>query len=143
MRAIFTTGGVTRLSTCFRKKNGKLVTVSFEPPILNGVVGKATFSTSDEELIGLIKKSRLFGSAIFLLKEIETATTVQETPVIKDYRTLCSDTNEIVEVPTVVDIATAQNWLQSTHSAVFSARKAETIKAEAAKKYNTVFPNWN
>lgn len=142
MRAIFTTGGVARFSTCFRKKNGRLVTVSFEPPILNGVIGRATFSTSDEELINLIKKSKHFGSVIFLVKEFDTTPAEVETPKVKSYREMCSDAENIIEVVDVVDINTAQNWCQSTHGEVFSARRADTIQAEAAKKYNTVFPNW-
>lgn len=142
MRAIFTTGGVSRFSTCFRKKNGKLVNVSFEPPVLNGVVGRATFSTSDTELIELIKKSQYFGTAIFLVKEFDTTPTPVEAPKAKNYRDLCTDQENIIEEPNVVDIPTAQNWCQSTHGEVFSARKADTIQAEAAKKFNTVFPNW-
>lgn len=143
MSAIFYNGGKHRLSTCFKKANGSLVTVTFEPPVLNGIVGRATFTTSDEELISLIKNSRLFNTTIFLLKEWEE---VVETPKAetkeKDYKSLCTDPENIVEVASVVDINTAQNWCQSTHGEVFSARKAETIQAEAAKKYNTVFPNW-
>lgn len=142
MGAIFTTGGVARFSTRFRKKNGRLVTVRFEPPVLNGIVGRATYTTSDEELINLIKKSKHFGSVIFLVKEFDTTPAEVETPKAKSYREMCSDAENIIEVVDVVDINTAQNWCQSTHGEVFSARRADTIQAEAAKKYNTVFPNW-
>ena len=143
MTAIFYNGGNHRLSTCFKKSNGQLVTVTFEPPVLNGIVGRATFSTSDNELIELIKKSRLFGSTIFLLSEFEEvkAAPVEE-ETSKNYRDLCADPDNIIEEASVVDIATAQNWCQRTHGKVFSARKAETIQVEAAKQYNTVFPNW-
>ncbi len=47
----------------------------------------------------------------------------------------------IEEIAEVTSVATAVHWLQSTHSAVWSSRKAEDIKAEAASKYNTLFPN--
>lgn len=142
MNAIFYNGGNHRFSTCFKKADGTLVTVTFEPPVLNGIVGRATYTTSDDELIALIKKSRHFGNTIFLLQEWQTETTTAEEPAENDYKSLCNDPDNIVEEMSVVDIATAQNWCQRTHSAVFSARKAETIKVEAAKKYNTIFPNW-
>ena len=142
MNAIFYNGGNHRFSTCFKKADGTLVTVTFEPPVLNGVVGRATYTTSDDELIALIKKSRHFGNTIFLLQEWQTETTTAEEPAENDYKSLCNDPDNIVEEMSVVDIATAQNWCQRTHGAVFSARKAETIKVEAAKKYNTIFPNW-
>ena len=71
MSATFYNGGKHRLSTCFKKSNGSLVTVTFDPPVLNGIVGRATFTTSDEELISLIKNSRHYNSTIFLLKEWE------------------------------------------------------------------------
>lgn len=144
MNAIFYNGGKHRFSTCFKKADGTLVSVTFDPPVLNGIVGRATYSTSDEELIALIKNSRHFGSTIFLLSEWDNTPT--DTPAEdnqpKDYKSLCADADNIIEEPSVVDISTAQNWCQRTHSAVFSARKADTIKAEAAKKYNTIFPNW-
>lgn len=146
MNAIFYNGGKHRLSVCFKKANGSLVTITFDPPVLNGIVGRATYSTSDEELISLIKNSRHFNSTIFLLSEWEEAVpteTEDRENTAKDYTALCTDAENIIEEPSVVDVATAQNWLQSTHSAVFTARKAETIKIEAAKKYNTIFPNWN
>lgn len=143
MSATFYNGGKHRLSTCFKKSNGSLVTVTFDPPVLNGIVGRATFTTSDEELISLIKNSRHYNSTIFLLKEWEdVAQTKNIDDAPKDYKSLCADPDNIVEVASVVDVATAQNWCQSTHGEVFSARKADTIKTEAAKKFNTIFPNW-
>lgn len=143
MNAIFYNGGNHRFSTCFKKADGTLVTVTFEPPVLNGIVGRATYTTSDDELIALIKKSRYFNNTIFLLQEWEPVeATTAEDSAENDYKSLCNDPDNIVEEMSVVDIATAQNWCQRTHGAVFSARKAETIKVEAAKKYNTIFPNW-
>ena len=143
MTASFYNGGNHRLTLCFKKSNGQIVSVTFDPPVLNGIVGRATYTTSDEELIELIKNSRHYNSTIFLLKEWEE---VVETPntddAVKDYKSLCTDADNIIEEPSVVDIATAQNWCQRTHGKVFSARKVDTIKAEAAKQFNTIFPNW-
>lgn len=58
-----------------------------------------------------------------------------------DYAAMCNPESPIVSVDDVTTVATAVHWLQSTHSAVWSSKKIADIKAEAATKYNTLFPN--
>lgn len=144
MSATFATGGTQRLTITVRRANDRLEIINFEAPILFGNVGVAKYTTSDKEVISLLKKHNSFGSLFYLEKETEpTPTTAAEQPKVVDYKELCKDKENIVEELSVVDLATAQNWCQRTHATVFRARKAETIKQEAAEKYNTIFPNFN
>ena len=144
MSATFITGGVTSLTTTVKRADGSLVIIDFKAPILFGNVGKSRYTTSDKEVIECLKKHPSFGSLFYLEKETEPKVekVVEPTGVV-DYRTLCKNPDNIVEEFSVVDVATAQNWCQRVHGAVFRGRKAETIKTEAAEKYNTVFPNFN
>ena len=123
------------------------VRVIFTPVVMFGNTSHARYITSDKEIIEALKKHRDFNCFFFVEKEIEdevTAPTIeQEQPKVVDYKELCKDKENIVEELSVVDLATAQNWCQRTHGTVFRARKAETIKQEAAEKYNTIFPNLN
>ena len=144
MTVTFTTSRKSRL-LIFPRVGNKNVTVCFSAPALFGNVGKAEFTTSDKELIKALKANPMFGVEYFVKQEIvdEVATTVAEQAKKDvDYYALCDATKTIYEEDSVVDIATAQNWVQREHSAVFRARKAETIKEEAARVYNTVFINW-
>ena len=146
MTATFTTGGTTRLTTTVRRANGNLEVIDFAAPILYGNVGKARFITSDKELIALLKAHSSFGSLFVLEREEgdkEEAVVTTTEPKEIDYRDLCADKENIVVEPSVTDLATAQNWCQRVHGTVFRARKSDTIKAEAAEKYNTIFPNLN
>ena len=144
MSATFVTGGTQRLTTTIRRTNGRLEIINFEAPILFGNVGVARYITSDKEVIEKLKQHRSFGSLFYLQSETEEAPQLDSKQTKElDYRDLCKDKENIVEELSVVDVATAQNWCQRTHGTVFKARKAETIKAEAAEKYNTVFPNFN
>lgn len=144
MTAVFTTGGDTSLTVTIRRANGRLEIVNFEAPILFGNVGKSKYTTSDKEIAECLKKHPSFGSLFYLESEVvpEEATAVEDDGVT-DYRAMCANQEGIVEELSVVDVATAQNWCQRVHGAVFRGRKADTIKAEAAQKYNTVFPNFN
>ena len=144
MSAIFTTGGASRLTTTIRRANGRLEVINFEAPILYGNVGKPRYITSDKEVIERLKQHPSFGSLFFLEKESEPVIAKVEEPTNgTDYTSLCKDTDNIIKELSVVDVATAQNWCQRVHGTVFRGRKAESIKAEAAEKYNTVFPNFN
>lgn len=144
MSATFTTGGASRLTTTIRRANGRLEVINFEAPILYGNVGKSRYITSDKEVIERLKKHPSFGSLFYLEHETEPEVAKAPEPTgITDYNTLCKDADNIIEEFSVVDVATAQNWCQRVHGTVFRGRKVETIKAEAAEKYNTVFPNFN
>lgn len=118
--------------------------VLFTAPALFGNVGKAEFTTNDKALIEVMKKSPMFNVEYFVKEEIadEVAPIAEEEAKEVDYYALCDASKIIYQEDSVVDIKTAQNWLQREHSAVFKARKAETIKEEAAKVYNTIFINW-
>lgn len=120
--------------------------VRFTTPSLYGNVGVAEFTTNDKDLIAAMKADPMFGVEYFVKKEIADEPT--EKPVAEptkkevNYYDFCDKSKPIVEEDSVVDIATANNWLQREHSAVFKGKRADTIKSEAATIYNTVFPNW-
>ena len=143
MIVTFTTNRRAKL-LIFPKVGDKTIKVRFTPPALFGNVGKAEFTTSDKALIKAMKADSMFGVEYFVKEEIadEGTPIAEEAKKETDYYALCDSTKEIFHEDSVVDIATAQNWLQREHGTVFKARKAETIKEEAAKVYNTVFPNF-
>lgn len=121
--------------------------VRFTTPSLYGNVGVAEFTTNDKDLIAAMKADSMFGVEYFVKKEIADEVKPTEKPVEPtkkevNYYDFCDKSKPIVEEDSVVDIATANNWLQREHSAVFKGKRADTIKSEAATIYNTVFPNW-
>jgi hypothetical protein len=142
---IFTTYRKARL-VVFPKVGERFIKVRFTPTALFGNVGFAEYVANDKALVDALKAHPSFGVEFFVKEEfadVEEATVVAE-PTKKevDYRDLCDKSKPIVEEDSVVDIATANNWLQREHSAVFKGKRADTIKSEAATIYNTVFPNW-
>ena len=143
MLVTFTTNRRAKL-LIFPMVGDKPIKVRFTPPALFGNVGYAEFTTNDKDLIKAMKKDAMFGVEYFVKEEIadEVTPIVEEETKEVDYYALCDINKMIYQEDSVVDIKTAQNWLQREHSAVFKARKAETIKEEAARVYNTVFINW-
>ena len=143
MRTTFTTGDASRLEIYVVTSDDRGVPVSFTPPVLFGNVGKSTYTTCDDKIAEAIKKHSYFGSMIFLKSEENDGAKPNKAKEKEsvDYKAMCSPDNPIGEVAEVTSVATAVHWLQSTHSAVWSSRKVEDIKAEAASKYNTLFPN--
>ena len=143
---VFTTK--TKQGLVFSVKVGqRKVRVRFTVSTLFGNVGLAQFYTSDVELIEAMKKLPFYNERFFIeCEQVDNAnnpTNEEQGSKEIDYRSLCKDSENIVEELSVVDVATAQNWCQRTHGTVFKARKAETIKTEAAEKYNALFPNLN
>jgi hypothetical protein len=141
---IFTTYRQAKL-VVFVKVGDRFVKVRFTPPALFGNVGKAEYTASDKALVEALKSHPSFGIDFFVKEEFADEPTekpVEPTKKEVDYRDLCDATKPIIEEDSVVDIATANNWLQREHSAVFKGKRADTIKSEAATIYNTVFPNW-
>ena len=142
MRTVFTTGGSSRLQLYVITSDGRGETVRFEPPVLFGNVGKSTYATCDDKIAQAIKQHPYFGSIVFLKSEesdSEKPAKQNDEPI--NYEAMCNSDKPIVVVEEVTSVATATHWLQSNHSAVWSSRKVESIKAEAAAKYNTIFPN--
>lgn len=140
---IFTTNRRATLIT-FVKVNGRMIKVKFSAPSLFGNVGKAEYIAS-AEVAKALKASPMFGVEFFVKEEIADEPTekpVEPTKKEVNYYDLCDKSKPIVEEDSVVDIATANNWLQREHSAVFKGKRADTIKSEAATIFNTVFPNW-
>jgi hypothetical protein len=141
---IFTTYRQAKL-VVFVKVGDRFVKVRFTPPALFGNVGKAEYTASDKALVEALKAHPSFGIDFFVKEEHNEPT---EKPVAEptkkevNYYDFCDKSKPIVEEDSVVDIATANNWLQREHSAVFKGKRADTIKSEAATIYNTVFPNW-
>lgn len=146
MLVTFTTNRKSKL-LIFQYVRGKFVKVRFTTPSLYGNVGVAEFTTNDKDLIAAMKADSMFGVEYFVKKEIAdevkpTEKSVEPTKKEVNYYDFCDKSKPIVEEDSVVDIATANNWLQREHSAVFKGKRADTIKSEAATIYNTVFPNW-
>ena len=148
MSAIFSTRTNQGLQLLI-KVGGGYERVYFSPIFMFGNTSHATYTTCDKEVIEALKNHKHFNSFFFLehedIEEVVERNPMQgvNEPKGVDYRALCPNQDAIIEELSVVDLATAQNWCQRTHGAVFRARKAETIKQEAAEKYNTLFPNFN
>lgn len=140
---IFTTYRKARL-VIFPKVGERFVKVRFNPTALFGNVGFAEYATNDSALIKALKAHPSFGIDFFVKEEHNESTEKPVEPTKKEvnYYDFCDKNKPIVEEESVVDIATANNWLQREHSAVFKGKRADTIKSEAATIYNTVFPNW-
>lgn len=143
---IFTTYRKARL-VVFPKVGDKFVKVRFSSPVLFGNVGNSEFIAHDKALADALKAHPLFGVSFFVKEEIadepiEAPVVAEPTKKEVNYYDFCDKSKPIVEEDSVVDIATANNWLQREHSAVFKGKRADTIKSEAATIYNTVFPNW-
>lgn len=143
MITIFTTKRKARL-VIFPKVGSKTIKVRFTTPALFGNVGSAEYTATNKDVIEALKAHPLFGAEFFVKEEIKDAEpkAVEATKKDVNYYDLCDKDKEVIEEDSVVDVATANNWLQRTHSAVFKGKRADTIKSEAATAYNTVFPNW-
>lgn len=148
MSAIFSTRTNQGLQLLV-KVGKRLERVYFTPIFMFGNITHATYTTCDKEVIEALKNHKHFNSFFFLehedIEEVVEKTLTQSVnePKGVDYRALCPNQDAIIEELSVVDVATANNWCQREHDSVFRGRKAETIKAEAAEKYNTLFPNFN
>lgn len=141
---IFTTYRKARL-VIFPKVGARYVKVRFNPTALFGNVGFAEYATNDKSLIEALKAHPSFGVDFFVKEDHTDSTenlTTESTKKEVNYYDLCDKSKPIVEEESVVDIATANNWLQREHSAVFKGKRADTIKSEAATIFNTTFPNW-
>ncbi len=144
MKTTFTLNDHSRLELYVIRANGQGSTVRFVPPVLFGNVGVSTFTTNDDALAAAIKKHPYYGQIVFLREEVANAAETPKTVTVaesKDYAALCDATKPIVTVDAVTSIAAANHWLQSEHGQVFSSKKIDDIKSEAASKYNTLFPN--
>lgn len=143
---IFTTYRKARL-VVFPKVGERFIKVRFNPTALFGNVGFAEYVANDKALVDALKAHPSFGVEFFVKEEIadepiEAPVVAEPTKKEVNYYDFCDKSKPIVEEDSVVDIATANNWLQREHSAVFKGKRADTIKSEAATIYNTVFPNW-
>lgn len=131
-----------RKYTTFVKTSKGEVAINFCPVIKYGRVENSIFSTNNEEVIEQLKKHHWYGS-LFSIKEEgkETTAEVKSTASITPENSLSNPTEAIYE-DSVTSAATATLWLQKTHGEVFESTKVADMKIEAAKKYNTIFPNW-
>lgn len=132
-----------RKYTTFVATTSGSVRVTFEPVVLWGRIENSTFGTVDEEVIEALKRHRDYGALFYISEEgKEDAPKVIETPAEGDvYSYLADPTNPILE-ESVTSAATANLWVQKTHGETFSAAKVADIKVEAARRFNTLFPNW-
>lgn len=133
-----------RKYTTFVSTSHGEVCVRFEPVVMWGRVDDSIYGTNDEEVIEGLKAHPLYGSLIYIAEEgiEQDAPKVIETPAEGDvYSYLADPTNPILE-ESVTSAATANLWVQKTHGETFSATKVADIKVEAARRFNTLFPNW-
>ncbi len=118
------------------------VAVEFRPIIMFGRVDNSIYATNNSEVIEGLKKHREYGS-MFYIKEVgkETDGEVKSVAPITPESSLSNPAETIYE-DSVTSAATATLWLQKTHGEVFASSKVADMKIEAARKYNTLFPNW-
>ena len=126
--------------TIVETKKGSVV-VEFSPAVYFGHIENATYSTNNPEIIEALKKSTDFGSLISICEQTEDVK-VAETPIVATPESSLSNPAEAIYEDSVTSAATATLWLQKTHGEVFSSSKVADMKIEAARKYNTIFPNW-
>lgn len=126
--------------TIVETKKGSVV-VEFSPAVYFGHIENATYSTNNPEIIEALKKSTDFGSLISIREQTE-GVKVAETPIAATPESSLSNPAEAIYEDSVTSAATATLWLQKTHGEVFSSSKVADMKIEAARKYNTIFPNW-
>ena len=126
--------------TFVETKKGSVV-VEFSPAVYFGHIENATYSTNNPEIIEALKKSTDFGSLISIREQTEDVK-VAETPIVATPESSLSNPAEAIYEDSVTSAATATLWLQKTHGEVFSSSKVADMKIEAARKYNTIFPNW-
>lgn len=126
--------------TIVETKKGSVV-VEFLPAVYFGHIENATYSTNNPEIIEALKKSTDFGSLISIREQTEDVK-VAETPIVATPESSLSNPAEAIYEDSVTSAATATLWLQKTHGEVFSSSKVADMKIEAARKYNTIFPNW-
>lgn len=126
--------------TIVETKKGSVV-VEFLPAVYFGHIENATYSTNNPEIIEALKKSTDFGSLISIREQTEDVK-VAETPIATTPESSLSNPAEAIYEDSVTSAATATLWLQKTHGEVFSSSKVADMKIEAARKYNTIFPNW-
>ena len=120
------------------------ICVRFEPVVLYGRIENCIYGTNNEEIIEGLKQHPLYGSLIYIAEEgvEQDAPKVIEVPAEGDvFSYLADPTNPIME-ESVTSAATANLWVQKTHGETFSATKVADIKVEAARRFNTIFPNW-
>lgn len=115
--------------------------VEFLPAVYFGHIENATYSTNNPEIIEALKKSTDFGSLISIREQTEDVK-IAETPTVATPESSLSNPAEAIYEDSVTSAATATLWLQKTHGEVFSSSKVADMKIEAARKYNTIFPNW-
>lgn len=131
-----------RKYTTFVSTTTGLVAVEFRPVIMFGRVDNSIYATNNSEVIEALKKHREYGSMFYIKEEgKETTAEVKSTASITPENSLSNPTEAIYE-DSVTSAATATLWLQKTHGEVFESTKVADMKIEAAKKYNTIFPNW-
>lgn len=133
-----------RKYTTFVKTSHGEACVRFEPVVMWGRVDDSIYGTNNEEIIEGLKQHPLYGSLIYIAEEgvEQDAPTVIEVPAEGDvFSYLADPTNPIME-ESVTSAATANLWVQKAHGETFSATKVADIKVEAARRFNTLFPNW-
>ena len=116
--------------------------MEFLPAVYFGHIENATFSTNDPEIIEALKKSPDFGSLISIREQTEDVKAAEPPIVANTPESSLLNPAEAVYEDSVTSAATAALWLQKAHGEVFSSSKVADMKVEAARKYNTIFPNW-
>ena len=133
-----------KLRFTLQLESGERVPVRFEPVVLFGRVEPSIYTTARDEVAEKIMARHDFGSTIYLREEVAEPETKVEEPKseIDKLKALLPDPNNATYEPSVTSVQTANHWLQMMHKSVFVAKNPAAVKIEAAKKFNTIFPNW-
>lgn len=129
------------------KVNGRTRWVTFTFPVLYGNRGISTFSTNDPNLIEALKKHKEFGSLFYIKSsDMEEAVANGNAPKtegsVKAIEDELTDPENAIVVDSVTTKGMAIAYVQGMYNEGFTATTVEEMKREAARKWNTVFPNW-
>lgn len=142
MFTVFTTR--CRLNLDLTLKVGDVFrSVKFTFPVIYGNAGESTFATHDDELIEALKKHKDF-NVVFFLKEEERSDAEKEA-IVKQSKAIedeLTDPENAIIVDSVTTKGMAIAYIQGMYNEGFTATTVEEMKREAARKWNTVFPNW-
>lgn len=131
--------------TSVRCADGRLESVRFEPEVYFGGLGESTYTTSDPEIIGALRKHPAHKVTFWQREESPLATSVKGTSSgdqATDPEALLCDPATATREGSVTSAAAARAWLQANLEYVVpSGMNKDDIKIEAAKR-NVLFINW-
>ena len=132
--------GDTKSLTIHLIVKGRREKVSIEAPVAYGIMDKAYYSTSNEDIAEALKKHPYYGEQFHLESEVDD--TPNEEVIVKPEDLLTDAENAIYE-ESVTSKAKAMAYIQGMYDESFSnTTSIEEMKKEAAKRWNIIFVNW-